>query len=93
MKNSYEVTILNQKFVLRTEQDEDHVRRIAEYVNKVFGDIQQRAQNVSTQNIAILGALNIAEQMILSEEHMRDAVTRWKSRLEGLLPQDAMPEH
>jgi cell division protein ZapA (FtsZ GTPase activity inhibitor) len=92
MKNSYEVTILNQKFVLRTELDGEHVRRVADYVNKVFGDIQQRAQNVSTQNIAILGALNIAEQMMLSEEQARDAVTRWKSRLEGLLPQDAVPD-
>ena len=87
MKTSHEVTILNQKFVLKTEQDESHVRRIADYVNKVFGDIQQRAQNVSTQNIAILGALNIAEQMILSEEHAHNTVTQWKTRLESLLEQ------
>jgi len=85
MKNTYEVTILNQKFLLKTEKDERHVQKVTEYVNEVFREIRDRAQNVSTQNIAILGALNIAEEMILKTEESKQLVTSWKKRLQGLI--------
>ena len=85
VSNSYEVVILNQRLVLKTENDENHVRHVTEYVNRVFDDIKGQAQNVSTQNIAILGALNIAEQMLLREENNKKIVTDWKNRLQNLL--------
>lgn len=84
MKNSYEVTILNQKFVLKTENDEEHVQKIAALVNDVFADIKDRAQNVSTQNIAILGALNLAEKILLEAEKTRSLIGSWKERLVNL---------
>lgn len=89
VKNSYEVTILNQKFVLKSESDAEFVREVTEYVNQIFSDIQSRAQNVSTQNVAILGALNIAERLLDSEKKSHDLVSRWKSRLERLLGTDS----
>lgn len=85
MKNTYEVTILNQKFLLKTEKDEKHVQKVTNYVNEVFQEIRSHAQNVSTQNIAILGALNIAEEMILKTEESRQLVTSWKRRLQGFI--------
>ena len=85
MKNSFEVTILNQKFVLKTEKDAEHVKKVTEYVNQVFGDVKNNAQNVSTQNIAILGALNIAEEYILNSEGSKQKVSQWKKRLMELV--------
>lgn len=87
MKKTCEVTILNQKFLLKTENNEEHVRKVADYVNRLFEDIQLRAHNVSTQNMAILGALNIAEEMFLKDEQTKFLVSQWKSRLETLLTQ------
>lgn len=87
MKNTYEVTILQQKFVLRSENDEEHVQKVAAYVNQVLNDLQNRTQNVSTLNIAILGALNIAEHMMESEATTKRCVTDWKIRLENLVGQ------
>lgn len=83
MKKSYEVTILNQKFVLKTDNDEAHVKRVADYVNKTFHEIQARTQTISTQNVAILGALNIAEEMFSREEKSKTLVGEWQQRLEG----------
>lgn len=85
MKNSFEVTILNQKFVLKTENDEAHVKRIADYVNKVFADIQSKAHHISTQNVAILGALNLAEELLIKDECTKDKIKEWKGRIEGLV--------
>lgn len=83
MKKSYEVTILNQKFVLKTDNDEGHVKRVADYVNKTFHEIQARTQTISSQNVAILGALNIAEEMFSRGEKSKTLVGEWKQRLEG----------
>lgn len=87
MKKSYQVTIMGQKFILKTEHDENHVKRIADYVNRVMHGIKQKAQTISTQNVAILGALNIAEEMFDREEGMKDLVHDWKERLIEAVPQ------
>lgn len=76
---------MNQKFVLKSENNEEEVKQVTEFVNQIFSDIQARAQNVSTQNVAILGALNIAERMLNEKKRSFDLINRWKSRLESLL--------
>lgn len=88
MKNSYEVTLLNQKFVLKTENNEAHVKEVTDYVNRIFEDVSRRAANVSTQNIAILAALNIAEDMFNRESKMNDQIKDWKIRLENLVDEE-----
>lgn len=88
MKKSYQVTILGQKFVLKTEHDEAHVKKVADYVNKIMHGIQQKAQTISTQNVAILGALNIAEDLFSREEDIKDMIFDWKERLKDTLVQE-----
>ena len=85
MKKSYEVTILDQKFVLKTDNDEDHVKRVADYVNKVMFSIKQRSSTISTQNVAILGALNIAEEFYLNKDETKHMVKDWRDRLKEVL--------
>lgn len=85
MKKTYDVNILGQKFVLKTENDEDHVKQVADYVNKIMHGIKQRTSTISTQNIAILGALNIAEEMFNREDQTKTMVTNWRDRLKEAL--------
>lgn len=84
-KKSYVVNILDQKFVLKTENDEDHVKRVADYVNKIMHDIKNHTQTISTQNVAILGALNIAEQMFSRSDETKSMVANWRERLLSLI--------
>ncbi|EKD50913.1 MAG: hypothetical protein ACD_62C00395G0003 [uncultured bacterium] len=85
MKQTFEVKILDQKFVLKTENSEDHVKRVADYVNKVMHAIKQRSATISTQNVAILGALNIAEDLFAKNDTTKDMITDWKERLEEIV--------
>lgn len=85
MKKTYEVSILGQKFVLKTENDESRVKQVADYVNKIMHEIKQRTAAISTQNIAILGALNITEEMFAREERSKELVTEWRDRLRELI--------
>lgn len=60
-----EVTILNQKFLLKTGQaSEEYVRHVAAYVNDKMLEIQARVKSVSTANVAILTAINIADDYL-----------------------------
>lgn len=85
MTKTYEVSILKQKFHLKTDQDEAHVKRVADYVNKVFHAIETKNGNLSTQNIAILGALNIAEEMFVKDSNYHQKIKDWKIRLEAVI--------
>lgn len=82
MKDKYEVSILGQKFVLKTDNDESHVKQVADYVNKIMHGIKQRTSTISTQNIAILGALNIAEELFARDDKTKTMVSEWRARLE-----------
>ncbi len=82
MKKTFEVKILDQKFVLKTENDENHVKRVTDHVNKVMHAIKHRSATISTQNVAILGALNIAEELFTKGDQAKKMVSDWKLRLE-----------
>lgn len=85
MKRTYEVVILGQKFLLKTENNEEHVQRIAEHVNEIMHQIRENSQAISTQNIAILGALNIAEEMFAGKDHAKACVAKWRDRLKEII--------
>jgi cell division protein ZapA len=61
MKKSYEVSILNQKFVIKSESDERYVQKVADYVNRKIHEIMTNTKSVSTLSVAILTALNVAD--------------------------------
>ena len=84
MKKTYDIKILGQKVALRTENDEAHVKRVADFVNKIMHELAQKSSNISTQNIAILGALNIADEMISKELKTKSMIKDWKERLENI---------
>lgn len=60
MKNLVRVEILGREFTVRSDEGEEQVKKIAEYVNQKIKEISEGMQTVSTMNAAILAALNIA---------------------------------
>lgn len=86
MKKSYEVQILNQKFVLKSEHDAKHVRKISDFVNETVDNIKEKTGgSLSTQNIAILAALNIAEELFQQDIENKEMVDNWKKRLTHIM--------
>lgn len=62
MQKPVEVTILGQKFVVKSESEEIYVREVATFVDKKMNEILQKAKSVSNLNVAILSAMNIADE-------------------------------
>lgn len=86
VKKAFEVTLLDRKFTLRSDSDEKYVQKVANFVNKRFFDIQNQTQSVSSLNVALLAALNIADDLFkikdkdrggsnLAQEKIREIIT------------------
>lgn len=67
-KKRVEVKINNAEYVLVTEESEEYVQRVALLVNKRMAQIQEGNKQLSTAMNAVLTAINIADDLLKSEE-------------------------
>ena len=63
MKRQVAVQIAGQRYVLRSDADEDAVRALANFVDARIRDIQRQTRTADTQALATLAALQIAEEL------------------------------
>ncbi len=81
-----EVEILGQKLSVASADGEEHVRRVAAYVERTMRDIAADGRVVSSLTVAVMAALNIAsEYQKLKQEYgeLDAAITRLNARLTG----------
>lgn len=57
------VTIMGRNYTLRAEEDPQYVRMIAAYVDDKIQEIAQVSPRMSTTRLAILAAINIADEL------------------------------
>ena len=85
MKNLVRVEILGREYVVKSDEEQARVEKIAAYVNQMIREISGGPQGVSTLNAAILAALNIADDYfrVLEEKggHRQD----YESKAEHLI--------
>jgi len=62
MKNLVRVEILGREYTIKSDEGEERVRKIAEYVNEKLNRISESTKTVSTLNVAILAAMDIANE-------------------------------
>lgn len=64
MKKNYHIKILGQEFTVLSDSGDEHVESVMAYVNNKVMELESKVPNASTLNIAILTALNIADEYI-----------------------------
>ena len=62
MKKTTEIAIMGQKFVIKSDSDEDYVQRVAGFVDQKIHEVMQSTKSVASLNVAILAAMNIADE-------------------------------
>ena len=77
MENEHlvEIKVLGQTYTVKTDSDEAHIQAVARYVNEKGEEILKKTKSVSSLNVAILTALNIADDF-LKEKEKRLALLR-----------------
>ena len=62
-KRTVSVTLRGQRFSFRSGDDQEYIERVARYVNTKLDQIQQATGRVETGQIALLAALDIADDL------------------------------
>jgi len=70
-----EIKVFGQMYTVKTDAEEGHIQEVARYVNEKMDEVLKKTRSVSTLNVAILTALNIADDL-LREKEKRAALLR-----------------
>jgi len=63
-----EIKVFGQTYTVKTDAEEDHIQEVARYVNEKMEEVLKKTRSVSTLNVAILTALNIADDLLKEKE-------------------------
>ena len=80
MKKALDVEILGQKFTISSEAEEGYMLKVAGYVDSRMQELMQASKPVSKSNVAMLAALNIADEL----HRLKDSHEAVMNRLDQL---------
>ncbi len=97
-KKKVEVSLLGQRFTLRSDKSEEYVQAVAQYVTSQLENVSKQTHTISTYHVALLTALNLADQLLQKEDELLRMKQELKERAESALRevQDALsllPHH
>ena len=84
MERPVKVTILEQEYLIKSDEDEEKVRNIARFVNDRLLEIKNHSGGLSDRKTAILAAFHIASdyfELVKKHGHLLKEVDR---RVQGL---------
>ena len=74
--------IYNQTYNLSTEQGEDYVKELGAYVDGKMHDAAEAARTVDSVKVAVLAALNIADELLTLRQRMGEIEGPLRKRVE-----------
>ena len=95
MDKSVTVKIFHRTYRLRSRGDAQHIRDLADYVDRHMVQISDRTPTVDTLRVAILAALSIADECLSARrrlERVEATVCRKSGELNELLRSVVSPE-
>lgn len=60
---SVDVTILGQKYTIKGDASEEHIKKLAAFVNGRLQDVYSMAPGITPLKAAILASMNIADEL------------------------------
>src|SRR5215468_9155435 len=66
------VVIYNQTYTLRSDHDPAYVQELADYVNERMNEIARATMTVDSLRVAILAALQIADELYQLRQELKD---------------------
>ncbi|MBM7582053.1 cell division protein ZapA [Caldicoprobacter guelmensis] len=81
------VRIGGREYTIRSVESEEYIHKVAIYVDKKMEEIRQRQPNLSTTMLAMLTAINLADEVIKLQERV-EKLQREISVLHSVLEED-----
>jgi len=83
-KRSIEVEIFGHRYTLKSEFPEEHVKRVAEYVDGKMSEVAQGTKSVDSLHIAVLTALNIAQDYLRERGNTEELLQQIEEKTDRL---------
>jgi cell division protein ZapA len=85
MKRSVTVQIAGVKYALKTEEDDRWVKQVAAFVDGKIREVQKHTRTVDTQAVAVLSALQIAEELFHERRETGELRKKIREKSQSLL--------
>jgi cell division protein ZapA len=85
LDKSFNINILGQELSVLSDSGDEHVASVVKYVNDKIKEAGNTSANANTLNVAILAALNIADEYIKFKGTKEDICNQLESRSERLI--------
>jgi cell division protein ZapA len=82
---SFTINILGQNLSVLSDAGDEHVAYVVKYVDDKVKEVEHASSSINTLNIAILTALNIADEYIKYKEVKEGICNQLESRSEKLI--------
>ncbi len=79
------VRIRNAEYLVQSEDNEQQVQRVADYVNEKLKEIEEGAEGLSEKRTAILAALDIAGDYFQALREKEDLLSSLRDRTQSLI--------
>lgn len=78
----YDITIAGKKFTIASRHGEAHIRQVEKLLGSTYEEVSAHIQGQTALHIALLTALNLADELVNARQALRD---QFGERIEGLL--------
>jgi cell division protein ZapA len=68
VKKVAEIKIFGHKLLVRSDENEEYIRAIEDYLNTKIEEVRENTKAVSSLDLALLAALNITGEVIKTKE-------------------------
>jgi cell division protein ZapA len=85
MKHSVTVQIAGVRYALKTDEDDRWVKAVAALVDERFRDVQKKTRTPDTQAVAMLTALQIAEELFRERRDTSELRRKIREKSQSLL--------
>ena len=76
------IDIYDQSYNVNTDQNEEYLQELAAYVDSKMRAVGEAARTVDSLKVAVLAALNIADEMFTLRERQREIEGPMRQRVE-----------
>jgi cell division protein ZapA len=85
LKQQFHIRVLGQDISVASDSGDEHVAKVVKYVNDKVDEIGQSAKTINTLKVAILVALNIADEYFKLRDQKEAIYSQMESRSEKLI--------
>jgi len=85
VKRTMEISIMGQKFMIKSDSDDDYVTTVAKFVDQRISEVIQNTKSVASLNVAILAAMNIADEYFKFKRDRKDRFGQVEKKVEDLI--------